>query len=146
MKKISSILIFIAATTANSGVYKWTDEKGNVHFGDRPANQKKVTELIYDTESRAGITNSSGNNKERARMAKELETDRKEREGNREKRRIAKKKKQKKCSKSKKNLNFYQQTNRIYKYQENGERIYYSDKDREVKINKYKKQVAKYCR
>ncbi len=145
MKKILFILIFIT-TTINAGVYKWTDEKGNVHFGDRPTNQNKATELIYDTESRAGITNSSGNNKERARMAKELENDRKERENNREERRVAKKKKREQCSQSKKRLHFYQQTNRIFKYKENGERVYYDDKDRNVKIKKYKKQVARYCR
>jgi len=119
-------LIFITATSTNSGVYKWTDEKGNVYFGDRPANQSEATELIYDTESRAGITNSSGNNKERNRMAKELETDRKERESNREERRIAKKKKKKRCSNAKKNLHFYQQTPRIFKYKESGERVYYN--------------------
>ncbi len=144
MKRISFVLVFIT-TTVNAGVYKWTDENGNVHFGDRPANKNEATELIYDTESKSGITNSSGNNKERARMTKELENDRKERESNREERQVKKKKKQKRCKKAKKNVHFYQKTNRIYKYNSNGERIYYSDKDREVKIKKYKNQVAKYC-
>ena len=124
--KIFLIAIFLMASPVTAGIYKWTDEKGNVHFGDRPVNQGAATELIYDTESRAGITNSSGNNKERNRMAKELEDDRKERQNNREEIRIAQKKAQKRCARSKDQLRQYQRASSIYKLKNNCDRVYYS--------------------
>lgn len=44
MKKIIVLLSFIiAAATVNADVYKWTDKKGNVHFGDRPPEQLDST-------------------------------------------------------------------------------------------------------
>ncbi len=143
--KIFLIAIFLMASPVTAGIYKWTDEKGNVHFGDRPVNQGAATELIYDTESRAGITNSSGNNKERNRMAKELEDDRKERQNNREERRIAQKKAQKRCARSKDQLRQYQRASSIYKLKNNGDRVYYSKEEREAKEKKISKSIAKYC-
>ena len=143
--KIFLVFILLMVSPVSAGVYKWTDKKGNVHFGDRPDNQDEATELIYDIESRAGITHSSGNNKERNRMAKELENDRKEREHNREERRIAQKKAQKRCAQSKDQLRRYQRANSIYKLNKNGDRVYYSKEEREAKEKKINKSIAKYC-
>ena len=143
--KIFLIAIFILVSPVSAGVYKWTDNKGNVHFGDHPDNQDEATELLYDTESRAGITNSSGNDKERNRMAKELEDDRKERQHNREERRVAQKKAQKRCARSKDQLRQYQRANSIYKLNKNGDRVYYSKEEREAKEKKINKSIAKYC-
>ena len=143
--KIFLIAIFLMASPVSAGIYKWTDKKGKVHFGDHPVNQGAATELIYDTESRAGITNSSGNNKERNRMAKELEDDRKERQNNREERRIAQKKAQKRCARSKDQLRQYQRASSIYKLKNNGDRVYYSKEEREAKEKKISKSIAKYC-
>ncbi len=133
------------ALPVNAGVYKWTDKKGNVHFGDHPVNQDEATELIYDTESRAGITNSSADRKERDRMAKELENDRKERKENREERRIAQKKRQERCARSKDNLRWHQRASSIYKLKDNGDRVYYSKEEREAKEKKINRSIAKYC-
>jgi len=41
MKKIIICLVLLPLMMA-AGVYKWTDENGNVHFGDRPADMNKA--------------------------------------------------------------------------------------------------------
>lgn len=33
---LAILLIFLATQAAAGGVYRWTDDDGNVHFGDRP--------------------------------------------------------------------------------------------------------------
>ncbi len=146
MRKIILFFALMVTMSASAGIYKWTDENGNIHFGDRPVNQSKATELIYDTESRAGITNSSGHNKERDRMAKELESDRKERQSNREERRVVQKKKQKRCARARDKLLQYQQSRRIYKLKSDGERVYLDDKQRQSTMRKLNKAIAKNCR
>lgn len=146
MRKIIVFCVLMAAMSANAGIYKWTDEEGNVHFGDRPVNQSKATELIYDTESKAGITNSSGHTKERDRMAKELENDRKERQSNREERRIAQKKRHKRCARARDQLLQYQQSRRLYRLRDNGERVYLDDKQRQSTMKKLNRAIAKNCR
>ena len=38
------LILSLAITPVSAGVYKWTDEDGNVHFGDRPATPDSATE------------------------------------------------------------------------------------------------------
>lgn len=140
------ILFFLMVSPVSAGVYKWTDQNGVVHFGDRPVNQDEATELIIDTESRSGITNSSGNNKERARMTKELEEDRKSRQEKREKFQADKKKRKASCVQAKDRLRQYQEASGIYKLDKNGERVFYSNEERAAKEKKLNKVIAKNCR
>lgn len=144
--KIFVIFFLLIASSVNAGVYKWTDKEGNVHFGDRPVDQDNATELNLNIESRAGITNSAGNNKERDRMANELEEDRKAREEKRKKNRAAKKKKQERCARLKDQRRRYQRANSIYKLNAKGDRVYYSKKERAVREKKLNKSIAKACR
>lgn len=62
------ILFLFMALPVNAGVYKWTDEQGNVHYGDKPVNQEKATELQINSNVNTGVTHSAGDNKERDRM------------------------------------------------------------------------------
>ena len=144
--KISVIFFLLITSSVNAGVYKWTDKKGNVHFGDRPVDQDNATELNLNIESGAGITNSAGNNKERDRMANELEEDRKARQEKRKKNREAQKKKQERCVRLKDQLHRYQRANSIYKLNAKGDRVYYSKEDRAAKEKKLNKSIAKACR
>lgn len=66
-------------------IYKWTDEKGQVHFGDKPSgeNAKRVP---YKARSRETAPKASTSNKQAAtkksasEMAEQLEKERKQRE------------------------------------------------------------------
>lgn len=35
----TALLLLACGPALAAGVYKWTDEKGRVHFGDRPAQE-----------------------------------------------------------------------------------------------------------
>jgi len=43
--KIVIILALIFSSVAESKIYKWTDDKGKVHFGDAPPSEEKAEEL-----------------------------------------------------------------------------------------------------
>ena len=49
MKKIVFFIIgtclFLVIFISFGGVYKWTDEEGNIHYGDTPPKQKKINEV-----------------------------------------------------------------------------------------------------
>ena len=139
------IVMLLITSSADAGFYKWTDENGRVHYSDKPVDESKSTEIIVDTESKSGITNSSSDVKERNRMSRELENDRKERTENREKRHAAQKKQQKRCSWAKDDLRRYQSAGSIYKLNKKGERVYYSKKDRSEREKRLKKKIAKEC-
>jgi hypothetical protein len=144
--KIPVVFLLLLASSVNAGVYKWTDKKGNVHYSDHPIEQGNATELNINTESGAGITNSSANRKERDRMIHELEGDRKAREKTREESRAAQLKKQKRCAQSKDSLRKYQNASSIYKLNSKGDRVYYSREEREAKEQKLNRSITRYCR
>jgi hypothetical protein len=52
MKKIIFCLLILPLLMAG-GVYKWTDENGNIHFGDKPNNVKNL-ETVEIREQKTG--------------------------------------------------------------------------------------------
>ncbi|HHJ35083.1 MAG TPA: DUF4124 domain-containing protein [Gammaproteobacteria bacterium] len=139
------VLFLFMVTSVHAEIYKWTDKEGKIHFGDSPADVESATRLKINTESRSGITHSSGNDKERARMAKELEADRKERSDKREKYRAKKKKYKRKCLLAKDRLVQYQSASGVYTLDAKGERRFYSFEQRAKREKQIKKAIARYC-
>jgi len=39
------LIILISPTLAIGGVYKWTDEEGKIHFGDKPPTESSIEEI-----------------------------------------------------------------------------------------------------
>jgi hypothetical protein len=139
------VVMLLIASSADAGFYKWTDKNGRVHYSDKPADENKSTEVIVDTESRSGITNSSSDVKERNRMTRELENDRKERAEDRDKKHAEKQKQQKRCARAKDDLRRYQSAGNIYELNKQGERVFYSKKKRSEKEQSLRKKVVKEC-
>lgn len=144
--KIAIVLILIAATPVSAGIYKWTDSEGNVHFGDRPADSESATELDIKYNNKTGITNSSGNKKEREYLLKKIEEDALA-EAEKKKKRIAVDKKRRKlCSNYKSRYQVLIQSNRSYTMSPDGKRTYQSDEQRAARKKALKKSISKYCR
>lgn len=117
-----------------AGVYKWTDEKGYVHYDDQPTNQPgtqhHATELDIEIRKQSGITHSSAKKEKRDRMIQVLEEDRHEREQKRKKYYAEKNKRLKRCASLKDRLRRYHDANSVYKLDKSGERRYYSNEER----------------
>ena len=58
------VLVFLWSVQATAGVYKWTDAKGKVHFGDKPPMSSESEKLEIDTQDK-GIYQPSGDYKQR---------------------------------------------------------------------------------
>ena len=56
------MLILAVSMVARASVYRWTDESGGVHFGDRPpeAARAEALELQLDTYSRVSFASTRG--------------------------------------------------------------------------------------
>jgi len=57
MKKIIICLVLLPLMMA-AGVYKWTDENGNVHFGDRPADMNKAETVKIRKQTGSMVSNT----------------------------------------------------------------------------------------
>jgi len=144
MKKIIVIMLIIMSP-ANAGIYKWTDNKGNVHFGDRPVDPKSATELKVIINRNTGVTNSSGNKKEREYLLKKIERNKEERSEKKSEKLAKSKKRKKKCDAYRRSYQNHIQSNRSYHMSTKGERTYLSDKERDLRKKKLSKGVSKYC-
>jgi len=131
---------------AVAGIYKWTDENGNVHFGDKPADASSATQLKIDISRKSGITNSSGNKSEREYLLKKIEEEKQEQAEARSKRVAENKKRRIKCNALKSDYQAHIQSNRSYRMSPDGERTYLSDAERTARNNNLKKAISRYCR
>ena len=140
------LVLSLVITPVSAGVYKWTDEDGNVHFGDRPANLDSATEITIRSDNNTGVTNSSGNKKEREYLLRKIEEEKLADVEKRKKRSAEEKKRKKRCNYYKSRYQSHIQSNRTYRTSPEGERYYLTDEERAARKKKLSKNVAKYCR
>jgi hypothetical protein len=141
-----SFLLILVISPVNAGVYKWTDKDGNVHFGDRPVNPDSAIEINIQTDNKTGVTNSSGNTKEREYLLKKIDEEKQADAENRKKRHAEEKKRKKRCDYFRSRYQSHIQSNRTYRTSPDGERYYLSDEERAARKKKFSKGIARYCR
>jgi hypothetical protein len=140
------IITLLFVSTANAGVYKWTDKDGKVHFGDRPVNPDTATEINIHTDNKTGVTNSSGNIKEREYLLKKIDEEKQADAENRKQRHAEEKKRKKRCDYFRSRYQSHIQSNRTYRTSPEGERYYLSEQERAARKKKFSKGIARYCR
>jgi Domain of unknown function (DUF4124) len=144
MKKYLLLLILIISPV-EAGIYKWTDQDGNVHFGDRPSNPDSATEINIQTDNKTGITNSSGNKKEREYLLKKIDEEKQADAEKRKKLYAEEKKRKQRCNYFKSRYQSHIQSSRTYRTSPDGERYYLSDEERAARKKQFKKGISEYC-
>ena len=67
IKSLLLIMLLLACTPGMAGIYKWVDQHGNVHFGDRPPENTKAESVEIKINTFKGVSigkldTSVGNN------------------------------------------------------------------------------------
>lgn len=144
MKKLIVLLIIISSPVS-AGIYTWTDNNGNVHFGDKPVDNNSATEVKISINKNTGVTNSSGNKADREYLLKKIDEE-KQADAEKKKERIALNKKNKKlCDNYKRRYQNLIQSNKSYTMSPDGERTYQSDEQRASRKKDLNKGISKYC-
>jgi len=140
---ILSVALASAATAAE--IYKWTDEDGNVHYTDKPIDQ---------TSERLNIASSSTNN-EAVRAETQARLDRQSEAAeaaanapkgpSAEEQRADAKERADKCAMYQARLTKFTQSRRLYREDEDGERVYLDEADTQETRDKTEDQVREHC-
>jgi hypothetical protein len=137
----------IASGAVANEIYKWTDENGNVHYEDRPsgAATEERLHMTYNRTSSSAV-HQRVQARVDARTAREeaktaAEASEKEAAENAA---IAAERAQK-CEKSRARLESYLQARRVYRTDENGERVYLDDDQRQDARKKAEEQISEFC-
>ncbi len=150
-KQIALFCAVMAMTVASGAmaneIYKWTDENGTVHYGDRPSGAS--------TEERLAMTYTRTDNaavQQRVQARVDATTARREarsvaaasQEEAAEQEAMAAERAQQ-CDRARARLETYLQSQRLYRTDENGERVYLDDAQRENARQKAEEQITEYC-
>lgn len=140
-----SIFLATGAMTAHAeSVYKWTDENGVTHFGDRQPTGKKSESVNV----RSGTSHSNGSEKSSPQdKVRAMDKAREEQQASTQEARKEEaeaKQRQKNCEMARDNLKTISSHARI-KITENGEQRYLSPEEIEQKKNEFQEVVERDC-
>ena len=140
-------LMFLSSAAFSAQVYKWVDENGQTQFSQfPPTSQQQSADKVDIKTQRAANPEASKKLDTMRQKLLESSVDRntqseKDKEAVKEAEALAEN-----CKRAEQHLRDLQDNGRIYKTQEDGERYWYSEKEREGLIQKAKDQVAKFCK
>lgn len=141
------VAMTVAGGAAANEIYKWTDEDGNVYYEDRPtgaATEERLDITYRATDSRAV----------QSRVQKRVDADTARHEAESvaaaEKKEAAdnaaaEQARQAKCDRSRARLESYLQSRRLYRTDENGERVYLDEAQRQEARQKAEEQISEFC-
>lgn len=148
------VLLLAALVTSAPGallagqIYKWTDDDGVVHFGDRPSGADSETVILLTTEP-TDRTQAQARVQSRAeaRSAAAREEAAAAAEGPTEEELLAEaEERAEKCTMFKERLEKFVTSRRLYRQDENGERVYLDEAETIAARAKVQEQVLEYCK
>ena len=138
-----SVLCFYT-NIALAEIYKWTDENGHIHYGDKPLVDSKEMDIDISKQGHIKVNNTR---KEKQRRLLETYSDDKQREDKeRAKRKKQKKKLERSCVLSKDKMRRMQRASSLYNLDKEGNRVTMSNEQREKSTARLREQIMKYCK
>jgi len=143
--KISWLLVLVAVPVAAlaQGIYRWTDEDGQVHFGDYPVTEG--AEKIKGASARAGDSDTIDRLQRQQELLDSYEEQRAKKSEQSAKARKEKIQRAAKCTKAKNRLVHLQQARYIYDQTSTGERRILSDSERAASEANAQGKVNRLC-
>jgi len=142
----------IAAITVSMGamaneIYKWTDADGNVHYEDRPsgAATEERLDLTYRSTDR-GLVQARVKSRVDAQTAREeAKSTAAAAEQEAADNAAAEQQRRDRCDQARARLESYLQARRLYRTDDNGERVYLDDSQSQQARQKAEEQIAEFC-
>lgn len=140
-------VILLAGSAMAGEIYKYVDEDGNVHYGDRPtgeATEQRMAVVSRGTSSAsvdAQIDQLRESDAERAEARKLREVEEQEAADAR----AEAEERAAKCQENRARLRSFGEARRLYKQDENGERVYLDETERTAAETRIRDLITEYC-
>ncbi len=127
-------------------IYKWTDEDGNDHYGDRPTGDATEERLAISSKpTDPSKVQAQVQSRYAAREAAEAAAASEPQGPTKDELRAQAAEKKQKCDTYKARLQKFVQSRRLYKADENGERVYLDEEQTQAARERVASQVEEYC-
>jgi hypothetical protein len=151
--KKKSLSLLIAALTLAGGalasetIYKWTDESGNVHYGDRPSGASTEERLVLNSRrtDQAAVQQRVKGRLDRQAARDEARTARETAEKEEAEGTPSAAEREQACTNAREQLDSYMQSRRLYRNEAGGERVYLDDEERDEIQRKAAEKVTEHC-
>jgi cell division protein FtsN len=136
--------LLLAAPGSMAEVHRWVDEQGQVHYEDRSRAQSTTGARSYKSPG-----NSVDDHQQRMEKTRKLinayQTERQQQREAKEERAEQQERRKRNCLIARDNLEQYRAHGSIYRLDDNGERVYYSEQEREALLERARANVQKWC-
>ncbi|MDH5426459.1 MAG: DUF4124 domain-containing protein [Gammaproteobacteria bacterium] len=142
------ILLFVISFQLQADVYKWLDENGRVHYGDRPASVKQADDQRMDIKlDRQVVKSLPGDRREkRKKLLDAIDEDRQLRKQQVEKEKKKRAELAKQCHQAKDSLKSYQRSRSVYNLDKEGNRVTLPSSARDKMIVDLKAKIDRHCK
>ena len=139
-------MAFAGSAMANE-IYKWTDEEGTVHYEDRPtgAATEERLQMTYNRTDNSDVQRRVQAHVDARTAREEAQSVAAAAEQEAAESAAVAAERAQKCEKSRARLESYLQSRRLYRTDENGERVYLDDTQREEARRKAEEQITEFC-
>lgn len=143
------LLLIFMTFTATAEVYKWTDENGKIHYSDKPIDEKtkkiKMKRQPSHTEVSQAKERASALIKHKNKVQEITDDERHDKKIADRKDAKDKRKLSSQCRQAKREIILLGKGRVTYTTDEDGERHYLSDEEKNQSINQLKKDVKEHC-
>ena len=142
LKVICVVCIFFS-TGLKAEIYKWVDDQGDTHYGDKPV--KDSQEINVDTDKKGHITPAKHREEKRRNLLETYDDDNARRAEKDAKNKKKKDDLKRRCERTKDQLRRYERARYIYDYDKDGNKIILSDDQRAKDTNSLRQSIKKNC-
>jgi hypothetical protein len=141
------LLLLLFSVNATAEIYRWVDENGRVQFGDRPPPDGETSDEVDIPDQKPATEKTAPVDRKQARdrLLEQYQRERDEKKAAVAKKRQVKKQNKIRCNYARDRLSRYQ-GGRLYVPQENLQRKYLSDEEREAALARVRAEVKKWCK
>jgi hypothetical protein len=143
---VSLAVVILISSPAAAQVYKWVDEHGVTHYGERPPQGQKASPVTATPSTGPGSSQAKPQNSQDW-QDKDIEFQKRriQREQQDERDAQVAKAQQKRCMMARDDLRQMESSERLYDLNEKGERVYLDDAAKKAEIERARQFIARNC-
>lgn len=130
---------------AESKIYKWVDEQGQVHYGDAPKGKQSGVRTGDDNAVTSESPTVTAPDRQQ-KLIQSLEADRRAREEEKAKKQQQREELERRCYQARDRLRQYESSSHLYDLDAEGKRRVLSDSERKSAEDKLRSDIDKYCK
>jgi len=143
---LAMVLLAAVWGQAQAGIYKWVDDSGNVHYGDRaPAGDSRQIDVDTRPSSDRDEAVEAQRREKRRRLLDAFAKERADKQAMEAKRRQEKKEHEQHCLEMRDHLRRMLEAGYLYETDEAGNKTIYSAERRRSATQTYQEIIGKYC-